>query len=112
MLSSFARLAKPYQSRYNVSRCSVRHIHVKHLIPIWVQCLLYDGRRLGLFTTDRSNSEGIRKPCEKKDNISMIRVEMVGSKLTEDISFVQAISSDDWLCQYLNALQVVPCPYL
>lgn len=70
----------------------VASLHVKALVPVWVQSLLDHARRPGLLSVDRGDGKRIRKACR-------LLAELSSSELprerTEDISFVQAIGSDD-----------------
>jgi hypothetical protein len=46
-------------------------LQVKALVPVWVQGSLADGGRLGLFTVDGRNSEGIWKTYSSVNQASI-----------------------------------------
>lgn len=75
-------------------------IQVKHLIPIWIQCLLYHRRRVSLFTSHRRDGEGIRESYEttlrQPGHPIDTRLSRHRLELTEHIAFVQSIGGNDY----------------
>lgn len=70
-------------------------VHVKALIPVWIERLLDDACRLCLFTIDGGYGERIGESCRTASVDASQHERAAGGELTEDVSLVQAIGGDD-----------------
>jgi hypothetical protein len=61
---AFFRGAPRHPCQHCISLEGPSHSQVKALVPVWVQCSLDNGRRLGLLAAESRHSEGIGESCE------------------------------------------------
>jgi hypothetical protein len=95
MLSSVALLSKAV-SPHGATPDQSRNLHVKHLIPIRVQCFLDDRGRFCLFAADSRHCERVRKSYPSvRDACVPFRISS-SLALTENISLVEPVSGDNW----------------
>jgi hypothetical protein len=90
--------------RFDGVELGPRHIHIEALIPVRIQRLLDHASGACLLAIHRCNGERVRESCVVCQRGSCEGC--LARAYTEDIAFVEAISSND--CSLL-ALQFAPC---
>ncbi len=86
-------------------RCA---LHVEALIPIRIKGLLDNGSRPRLLTADSGDGKRIRESLSNRNFSCVSNLRARTPSLTEDITFVQSISGDNYILISSTILKEVP----